>query len=145
MADILQRIAMKAVIVKDGKVLVLREAETNPDGTKAGKYQFPGGRIEPGEAFEDALHREVMEESGLTVAIEYPIHVGEWRPIIKGVQNQIVAVFFVCSLVDGVVRLSIEHDEFKWIDPDDANFAMMVPEGEVLKRYADWSKRLGKA
>lgn len=53
MADVVQRIAMKAVIVnKEGKVLVLREAATYGDGTQRGRYHMPGGRIEAGENFE---------------------------------------------------------------------------------------------
>jgi 8-oxo-dGTP diphosphatase len=139
---IVQRIAMKAVIVKDGKVLILREAATYGDGTQRGRYHMPGGRIEIGENFEEALRREVREETGLEVNIEYPIYVGEWRPVIRGVPHQIVAAFLVCTPKTDVVTLSTEHDDYQWIDPKErANFDVMDPEDKVLNRFAEWQSR----
>lgn len=143
MTEIRQRIAMKAVIVKDGKVLVLREAATYGDGTQIGRYHMPGGRLEVGEPFEDGLRREVREETGLEIEIEYPLYVGEWHPVIKGVENQIVAMFFVCTPKRGKVTLSTEHDDYKWIDPAKrSEYDMMDPEDKVIDRYAMWSARL---
>jgi 8-oxo-dGTP diphosphatase len=138
-----QRIAMKGIIVKEGKVLILREAATYEDGTQVGRYHVPGGRIEVGENFEDALRREIREETGLEVDIIMPIYVGEWRPVIKGVQNQIVATFFVCEPTSNKeVVLSTEHDDFKWIDPTKSNdFDLMGPEDEVIDRYLQLAKK----
>lgn len=90
-----QRVAMKAVIVKGDKVLLLREAATYGEGTNRGRYHLPGGRVEMGERFDAALHREVMEETGLTIVVKRPIYVDEWRPTIKGVETQIIGVFFI--------------------------------------------------
>src|SRR5687768_11015180 len=93
-----QRIATKAIVVNDQhKILLLREAVTYEEGTNIGRYHLPGGRIEVGEPFLDGLKREVYEESGLDITIGKPIYVGEWRPVIKGVAHQIVAIFFVCQ------------------------------------------------
>lgn len=50
-----------AVVARDGHVLLVRRAK-NPD---KGKWGFPGGRIEPGEAFADAAVRELREETGV--------------------------------------------------------------------------------
>src|SRR5207248_1090167 len=105
----------------EGKVLILREAATYGDGTQRGRYHMPGGRIEIGEPFEDALRREVREETGIEIDIEYPIYVGEWRPVIKGVETQIVALFQVCKPKSTDITLSDEHDEYRWIDPDSAS------------------------
>lgn len=135
----MQQIAMKAVIVKDSKVLILREAATNGDGTQRGRYHMPGGRLEAGESFEAALHREVKEETGLEVAIDYPIYVGEWRPVIREVPHQIVGVFFVCTPTTNKITLSTEHDDFQWIEPKKrADFDIMTPEDKVIDRYAEW-------
>ena len=135
--QVVQRIAMKAVIVNDaGEVLILREASTYDEGTNTGRYHMPGGRLNPGEPFLDGLSREVMEETGLTVSVERPLYVGEWFPVIKGVPNQIVAVFFVCKAAAGEVRLSEEHDDFQWISADDAaKYDLMDPEDKVLREY----------
>ena len=130
-----QRIACKAVIVKNGKVLVLREASYD-EATQVGRYGFPGGRLNPGEPFLDGLQREVREETGLVVSIGKPIFIGEWFPVIKEVKNQIVAIFFVCEPITDVVTLSEEHDEYKWInlaESEEMNF--MSPENDVLTTY----------
>lgn len=142
MSEINLRVAMKAVIVDDqGRVLILREANTYSEGTQTGRYGLPGGRVNPGEHFDDALKREVIEETGLEIDILYPIYVGEWRPIIKGVSNQIIATFIVCGARTTDVKLSEEHDDYQWIDPIDSNnFDMMGPEDEVIARYLEWQK-----
>lgn len=138
MKGIVQRIAMKAVIVNNGKILLLREAATYGDGTQRGRYHMPGGRIEPGENFEDALRREVKEETGLEIVIEYPLYVGEWRPVIRGVPHQIVATFFVCTMKAGEIVLSTEHDDYQWVNPKDyRKFDVMDPEDKVLDRYVE--------
>lgn len=143
--ELKQRIAMKAVIVKDGMVLIIREAATYGEGTQRGRYHMPGGRVEAGEHFEEALRREILEETGLEVEVKYPIYVGEWRPVIKGVQNQIVGVFILCNPRSENVVLSTEHDDFKWINPKKrAEYDIMDPEDKVIDRFAQWVEQ-GKA
>jgi 8-oxo-dGTP pyrophosphatase MutT (NUDIX family) len=137
MADILQRVAAKGLIVNaDGKVLILREAHTYIEGTNIGKYGLPGGRIDPGEKFFDGLEREIMEETGLKVEPLKPIYVGEWFPTIKGVPNHITAIFYACKALTTDVALSEEHDHYEWIDPERyADFEMMDPDDDVVKSW----------
>ena len=133
-----QRIATKALIIKDGKILLLREAATYGDGTQRGRYHLPGGRVEVGEPFQNALNREIMEETGLTVEIGQPFFVGEWRPEIKGEINQIIGIFFICTATSENVKLSTEHDAYEWIDPTSwQDFDVMDPEGDVINRYIE--------
>ena len=134
--EITQRIALKAVIAKNGKLLVLREASTYEDGSNTGWYHFPGGRLNPGEPFMDGLRREVIEETGLQIKVGEPLFVGEWFPVIKGVPNQIVAMFIVCQAEDSKIVLSEEHDMYRWIDETEmAEISMMPPDDEVIRAY----------
>ena len=110
-------IATKAVIVHEGKILILREAGSYAEGTNMGRYDFPGGRLKPGEHFSQALGREVVEETGLSVQIGNPIAVNEWRPIVRGKQWQIVGIFFECYALSAKVIVSTDHDAYEWIDP----------------------------
>jgi ADP-ribose pyrophosphatase YjhB (NUDIX family) len=72
------RIAFKAVIVgNDGKVLILREADTYEEGANVGRWGVPGGRLEPEEPWQDGLRREVSEETGLKIEIVKPLYIGE--------------------------------------------------------------------
>lgn len=131
-----QRIAIKALIINAGKILLLREADTYGEGTQHGRYHLPGGRVEVGEPFEEALNREIMEETGLTVEVGQPFFVGEWRPEIKGEINQIIGIFFLCNATSDEVKLSTEHDQFVWIEPTSSqDYDVMDPDGDVIKRY----------
>lgn len=111
-----QLVAMKAFLVHDGKVLILRESLKNPDGTNAGKYDVVGGRVEPGERFDETLRREIREETGMDARIGSPFFVGEWRPVVRGEEWQIIATFFTCEAPTDRVTLGRDHDEYQWID-----------------------------
>ena len=135
--NIVQRIATKALIINEkSEILILREASSYEEGVRGGRYQLPGGRLNPGEAFLDGLKREVNEETGLKIDIGKPIYVGEWRPIIKGVQNQIVAIYFICKAITTKVKLSNEHDDFKWVLQKDINkFDVVPPEDKLIQEF----------
>ncbi len=119
-------VATKAFIIHDGKVLVLRESTEYVDGSNAGKFDVVGGRLQPGERFDDSLLREVQEETGLTVKIGKPFFVNEWRPVVKGEEWQIVGIFFACTADTDTVTLSADHAEYQWIDPKDFDKYPMI-------------------
>lgn len=110
-------VATKAFINYQGKILVLRESNKYQDGTNAEKYDVAGGRLTPGEEFSEALKREIKEETGLDVEIGKPFHVGEWRPVVRGEQWQVVGIFFECFAKSDNVQLGTDHDGHEWIDP----------------------------
>lgn len=113
-------VAVKAFVTNSkGEVLLLRESSKYEDGTNSGKYDIVGGRINPGERFDDSLLREIKEETGLNAKIGKPFYVGEWRPEVRGEQWQIVATFFECTALSEDVVLSSDHDGYVWIDPKD--------------------------
>lgn len=135
------QVAAKAVIVHKDKILILRESAKKNLGTEHGRYGNPGGRLDAGESYDEALRREVKEECGLDIEPLYPIFVGEWHPLINGVKTHVIAIFTVCTAKTTHVKLSAEHDDFKWIKPEEAGqYDIMDPEPEVIKRYALWQK-----
>lgn len=109
--------APKAFIVKNGKVLVLRESAQHPTNTHAGEYSLIGGRINEDEPWLDGFAREVQEEIGTVVQIIRPLFVGESFNDVQGEQWHIVRCFFLCQIKDNNITLSPEHDDYKWIDP----------------------------
>jgi 8-oxo-dGTP diphosphatase len=57
-------VAVGAVAVVDGALLLVRRARP----PEVGRWTVPGGRLEPGESVPEAVEREVLEETGLTVS-----------------------------------------------------------------------------
>jgi 8-oxo-dGTP diphosphatase len=58
-----------AVIIRSGRVLAAQRAS----GARAGEWELPGGKVEPGESREACLARELREELGIEVAVEGPL------------------------------------------------------------------------
>jgi len=111
-------VAMKAFMIHQGKVLIIRESGKYDEGTREGQYDILGGRIEPGEHFMESLIREIKEETGLTsINVGRPFFVQEWRPVVKGEQWHIVATFFKCSTENPEIILGNDFDHYRWIDP----------------------------
>lgn len=129
-------VATKAFIVHNGKILILRESSKYEDGTNSSKYDVVGGRLKPGQRFDESLLREIFEETGMTVKIGNPFHVGEWRPVVKDIQWQIVGTFFECFSDSEEVRLSEDHDDYQWINPKEyASYPMIENLKEAFEKY----------
>jgi 8-oxo-dGTP diphosphatase len=132
-------VAAKAVIVNsEGQVLILREASatTHPTNTKSGRYQLPGGRLEPGESFEAGLRREVLEETGLKIEPGEPLLVGEWRPVVGGIPRQIIGMFVAAQTKTKKIQISGEHDDYRWIDPAKrADYDIVPPDWRAIDAF----------
>ncbi|MDD5146404.1 MAG: NUDIX domain-containing protein [Candidatus Pacebacteria bacterium] len=111
--------AVKAFIKFQDKVLILRESRNYVDGSNVGRFDVVGGRVKPGERFDESLLREIKEETGLAVKIGRPFFMSEWRPVVKGEQWHIVGTFIECFADTDKVVLSEDHEEFLWINPKD--------------------------
>ena len=84
-------------------------------------WEYPGGLIEPGETFREALHREVREEAG--VEIEITGFIG----ICKNVERNIVNIDFTAKYLSGELRPSEESTEVIWATPEEAFRLIQFP------------------
>jgi len=106
----------------DGKILILKrstDSKTNP-----GKWELPGGKVDQGESFDQALIREVYEETQLKISLEHVVGVSEQN------LHLIRAVHIIMSgkIVEGELNLSREHEGYAWV------FFENLPKYEL----ADW-------
>lgn len=111
-------IIVGAAIVVDGKVLGCERAEP-PEA--AGKWEFPGGKVEPGESDHDALVRECEEELG--VIIKVGDRVGGDVPLAHG---RAVLRVWRAELVSGEPQ-AIEHRSLRWLGPDEVDSVPWLP------------------
>ena len=98
------------LVSKNGMLLV---AQRSQNMSSAGKWEFPGGKVEAGESDVSAIIRELREELGVTVR-PYEI-VGEVLDSSSDPQIHLIGIR--CSLESGTPR-ALEHAEVRWIHPD---------------------------
>jgi 8-oxo-dGTP diphosphatase len=104
-------IRVTAAIIRDGgQVLITRR--TGSGDPLAGKWEFPGGKIEEGESPEVCLSRELREELGVAVCVGEPLgSVVHTYP-----RGTIELLFYAVTIVSGSLSLKA-HDRYAWVRP----------------------------
>lgn len=110
-------IGVKAVILDDKKVLMIRRRLDDPHNP--GLWDLPGGRIQPIEAPQEGLVRETKEETGLDIAVLFPLGVQHFTRQDGQVIN---LIFFLCEKKSSNIKLSHEHIEYLWVDINSNEF-----------------------
>ncbi len=118
-----------AVIIKDGLIMCAQRGHT---GNLPGLWEFPGGKIEPGETKQGALQREITEELGCTIEVGREVttttHEYEF--------GEVTLTTFHCLLVAGTPTLT-EHVAIKWLLPselDSISWATVdIPAVELIR------------
>ena len=99
-----------AAILRDGRVLAARR--TTPPSA-AGRWEFPGGKVEPGESPDRALVREIDEELGCR------IEVTGWLPGSIAIDDTHVLTVALAAIDAGVEPRPHEHDLVRWLGADE--------------------------
>ena len=97
---------------KDGKILIVKrhpKSRTDPE-----MWELPGGKVEKGEFFVDALVREIKEETNLDVKV------GDFAEAIQNdyMHKRTVQIIMYLEDITGEVKISDEHTDWMWADLD---------------------------
>jgi 8-oxo-dGTP diphosphatase len=105
------QVVVATAIMRNGQVLAQQRAFPSAD---AGRWEFPGGRVEPGESEEAAVVRECREELG--VDVKTGLRIGPDVPL----RNGMILRLYVATLVDESAEpIAVEHSAVKWVGVDE--------------------------
>ncbi len=134
-----------ALIIDDGRILLI---ERGREPLK-GYWSLPGGAVETGERLEDALRREVLEETGLEVEIIHLLEIFEriMRDPDGKVEYHFILMDYICRPTGGTLQASDDASRAEWFTEDEVAALPIgrITEGTpgfIVKAFA-WVKQNG--
>lgn len=107
-----------AIIQKENKILATKRGY----GEFINMWEFPGGKIEPGETKKQALVREIKEELNIEINVDkFAIDIEYQYP-----NFYLFMSCFMCSIKEGSIEL-LEHNDGKWITKEELNILNWLP------------------
>ena len=113
-------IAVKSIIFNRNHNKILLIQRSNDDPTGANTWEGAGGSIECGETPEDAIKREIREETGIT---EITIRNVAYATIVNG-NKPFLIIAYICESQTEEVTLSNEHQAYIWADKKECKFLL---------------------
>ncbi len=105
-------IVVKSIIYNRAINRILLMQRCGEDDIGAGTWENAGGNVESGEAPEDAMKREIREETGITdIKIERVAYV-----TLVNAENPYLIIAYLCEALSDEVKLSEEHQAYVWAD-----------------------------
>lgn len=115
-------LTLKAVVVKEGKILLLKRSPE--EVINKNKFDLPGGHLEVSETIKEGLKREISEETGLEVEIGAVIKLSEF-PKDSPYFDKIKSLRFIAYYKSGEVKVNqVEHSDYLWL-----------PIGEAIEKF----------
>lgn len=124
-----------AIIVESEKILATRRSHGMH---LAGFWEFPGGKIEPGETAEACIIREIREELNIKIIIENQLPPVEHQYP----EKSILLIPFICKIKSGKITLT-DHSEFRWLAKHEifeVNWA--TADLKVLQNFTDLNPKI---
>jgi len=132
-------VGVGAVVVERNRVLLVRRGQE----PLKGKWSLPGGLLELGESIQDAVIREVREETGLAVQ---PVELVELLDRIHRESDRVryhyVIADFLCRVVGGTLQAASDADEVRWVERAEWNShsALVLDPVTVRVIEAGWQR-----
>lgn len=122
------KLSIKVVLLdQEKRRLLLKRSMASKNNP--GKWDLPGGKLDPGEDFEDGIRREVREETGLEIRLTRVLGAAES----ESPGNRIAYLLMEAEVVSGAPRLSDEHEDMTWASAREMAEADIV---SALKAFA---------
>lgn len=112
-----------ALIVHDGRIFATERGY----GDWKGYWEFPGGKVEPGETPEAALEREIREELATEISVDRYVTTIEWDYPAFHLSMRC----YLCSVVSGSLTL-LEHEAAAWLDCAHLRTVQWLPADESI-------------
>lgn len=128
------KLSVKAVIEdRQGRCLLIRRSPLCKN--YAGQWEWPGGKVDPGEEYPEATYRETIEECGIEI---------ELTGLAGAFEFEVAAVRVVCLCMEvrqigGKLKLSEEHDEYAWVSWADISQWDLAENAQVFMQ--DYAKQ----
>jgi 8-oxo-dGTP diphosphatase len=127
-----------AAIVQAGRCLV---AQRGPNQNLAGKWEFPGGKVEPGESPDVALAREIQEELGLEILVGQKLG----RGVVTSSASQVVLDVYRAAVLAGEIDLR-EHAQTRWVSAAELDgFDWAEADVPIVAPVASWLRSLSRS
>ena len=114
-----------AILIKGDKIFIAKRNRNKHMGLN---WEFPGGKVEKGETFENALKREIKEELNIEINIKNKL--GE-----ENYQDDKINIklhYFICSYINGEIILS-EHEDSAWVTRNEfKNYSFAEGDSDII-------------
>jgi A/G-specific adenine glycosylase len=116
-----------ALIEREGRYLITKRL---PEDSFGGLWEFPGGKLDPGEKLEGCLAREIREELGVEVTVGTPVQTVEYKYTTRLLRFHC----FACTIREGEPR-PIECSEIRWVTAAELDgFTFPPASGPIIKK-----------
>ena len=117
-----------AIILRDGRIFATQRGY----GEWKDWWEFPGGKIEPGESTEDALKREIREELATEIEVEKLLTTVEY----DYPKFHLTMHCYLCTIISGDLSL-LEHEDARWLAIDELDNVKWLPaDKDVIEKLS---------
>lgn len=127
-------IVTAAAIIRDERVLI---AQRKADSHMGCRWEFPGGKLEPGETSEECIVREIKEEMDIDIEVIdiYKVVKFQYK------EKEILLLCYLCKILKGEGK-PIECNDFKWVKKNELSGFDFVPADLPIIEKLTKDKRL---